>query len=112
MLKNIPSDKISGTKNALLFPSRAPTHHSFAFNSRFLYELKRKVYLSKRMGSLTLKRHSSFQNYNDRKPVNTFAPSPLIFKLQQEVLRFNNICMSWGSAKSDLDTNLKKNLEN
>ena len=42
MLKKFPSDK-----NALFFLSRAPTHHSFTFNLRFLYELKHKVRLSK-----------------------------------------------------------------
>ena len=47
MLKKIPSHKTNGTKNALLFLSRAPTHHSFTFNFRFLYELKHKVRLSK-----------------------------------------------------------------
>ena len=46
MLKKFPSDKISGTKNAF-FLSRAPTHHRFTFNLRFLYELKHKVLLSK-----------------------------------------------------------------
>ena len=43
MLKKFPSDKIHGTKNALLFLSRAPAHQSFTFNS----ELKLKVRLSK-----------------------------------------------------------------
>ena len=47
MLKTFPLDKINGTKNALFFLSRAPTHHSFAFNVRFLYVLKHKVHLSK-----------------------------------------------------------------
>ena len=47
MLKKFPSDKINGTKNALFFLSRAPTHHSFTFNLRFLHELKHKVRLSK-----------------------------------------------------------------
>ena len=47
MLKKIPSDKINSTKNALFFLLRAPTHHSFTFNLRFLYELKHKVRLSK-----------------------------------------------------------------
>ena len=47
MLKKFPSDKITGTKNAFFFLSRAPTHHSFTFNLRFLYELKHKVRLSK-----------------------------------------------------------------
>ena len=47
MLKKFPSNKINGAKNALFFLSRAPTHHSFTFNLRFLYELKHKVRLSK-----------------------------------------------------------------
>ena len=49
MLKEFPSGKINGTKNALFFLSRAPTHHSLTFNLRFLYELKHKVRLSKTM---------------------------------------------------------------
>ena len=36
-------------KNVLIFLSRAPTHHSFTFNLRFLYELKHKVLPSKTM---------------------------------------------------------------
>ena len=47
MLKNFPSDKINGTKIALFFVSRAPTHHSFAFNLHFLRQQKDKVHLSK-----------------------------------------------------------------
>ena len=47
MLKKFPTDKINGAKNALFFPLRDPTHHSFTFNLRFLYELKHKVRLSK-----------------------------------------------------------------
>ena len=46
MLKKFPSDKTKVVKNALFFLSRTPTHHSFTFNSRFLYELKRKVRIS------------------------------------------------------------------
>ena len=40
-------DKINGRKNVLLFLSRAPTHHSFIFNLRLLYELKYKARFSK-----------------------------------------------------------------
>ena len=47
MLKKFPLDKINGIKTALFFLSQAPTHHSFTFNLRFLYELKHKVRLSK-----------------------------------------------------------------
>ena len=46
-LKKFPSDKINGTKNALFFISRVPTHRNFSFNLRFLYELKHKVRPSK-----------------------------------------------------------------
>ena len=45
MLKKFPSDKINGTKNALFFLSRTPTHRSFTFDLRFLYELQHKVRL-------------------------------------------------------------------
>ena len=57
------------------------------------------------MDPLNLKRHSSFQNQNDRKASHSFAPRPLIFKLQQEILKFDDICVSWSSPKTDLDTN-------
>ena len=47
ILKKFLSDKRNVTKNALLFFLWAPTHHSFTFNLQLLYELKRKVCLSK-----------------------------------------------------------------
>ena len=47
MLKKFSSDKINGTKYVIFFLSRAPAHHSFTFNLRFLYEVKHKVLLSK-----------------------------------------------------------------
>ena len=62
------------------------------------------------MESLTLKRHNSFQNL-DRKATKSFAPRPLIFKLQKEFLKFNDICVSWNSPKTDLVTSFL-NLEN
>ena len=85
MLKKFPLDKINFTKNAIFFLSRDSTHHSFTFDSRFLYELKQKVRLSesvsrmfhfrshfafikvyffvqqKSMNSLTLKHNNFFQ---------------------------------------------------
>ena len=103
MLKEFPADKINVTKNALFFLLRAPTHHSFTFNSQLLYELKHKVHLSKTvcgifyfrfrlvfikiyiffstriMNSFALKHGNSFQNKG-----HSFALRPLIFKLQQE----------------------------
>ena len=41
------------------------------------------------MNSLTLKRVNSFQNENNRKATHSFTPRPLIFKLQQKVLKLN-----------------------
>ena len=38
---------MNGTKNALFFLPRAPTHHSFTFDLQLLYELKQKAPLSK-----------------------------------------------------------------
>ena len=49
MLKKKNSDKINGTKSALFFLLRAPTHHSRNFNLRFLFEVKHKIRLSKTM---------------------------------------------------------------
>ena len=57
------------------------------------------------MDSLTLKRHVSFQNKNNRKATQSFAPRPVIFKLQQKVLKFNDIFVRWSSPESDLETN-------
>ena len=43
------------------------------------------------MDSLTLKRHNSFQNENNRKATQSFTPRPLIFKLQQEIFKLSDI---------------------
>ena len=66
---------------------------------------------TKCMDSLTLTPHNSFQNWNNRKATHGFAPRPLSFKLPQEVLKFNDICVSWSSQKTDLVINFL-NLEN
>ena len=55
------------------------------------------------MDSLTLTRRNSFQNENNQKATHSFAPRSLIFKLQQEVFKFNDICLSWSSPKTDLE---------
>ena len=75
------------------------------FNSVFFY--KNSYFCSiKSMDSLTLKRHDSFQNQNNRKSTHTFASRPLIFKLQQNFLKFNNVCMIWISPITDLVKNI------
>ena len=38
------------------------------------------------MDSLTLKHHISFQSKNNRKPVQSFAPRPLIFKFENSMI--------------------------
>ena len=63
------------------------------------------------MDSLNLKHHNPFQNKNDRKATYSFAPRPRVFKFQQEVLKFNDICVSWSSPKANLDKKIL-NLEN
>ena len=54
------------------------------------------------MDSLILKGPNSFQNYNSRKVTPSFAHRRLIYKLQQGILKFNDICMSWSSLKLSL----------
>ena len=76
----------------------------FSIPFRFYYSL---YFCSiKCMDTLTLKRHNSFQNENNRKATHSFASRPLILKLQQEVLKFHDICVSWSSPKTDLVANL------
>ena len=40
------------------------------------------------------------------KSTQSFAPTSLIFQLQQEVSKFDDICVSWSSPKTDLETKL------
>ena len=112
-------------KNALLFLSQAPNRRSFIRNSYtrwstrfislklcvrfsifdFVSLLEFIILLKKSMDSLNLKRHNPFQNKNNRKATLSFAPSSLIFKLQQEVWTLSDICLSWSSSQSDLEMN-------
>ena len=63
------------------------------------------------MNSLTLKRHNSYQNQSKTKATYRFAPRLLIFKSQQEVFIFHDICVSWSSSVTDLETKVL-NIEN
>ena len=56
------------------------------------------------MGSFTLDVIIPLKIKIIQKPQHTFAHRPSIFKLQQEVLRLNDICVSLGSPKTDLKT--------
>ena len=82
----------------------------FHFQFRFVF-IKTYFFSRKHIDSLTLKSHNYFQNKNNRKATHSFAPRPLIFKFQQEILKFNDTCVSWTSPKTDLETNFL-NLEN
>ena len=57
------------------------------------------------MDFLSLKRPNSFQKQNNRKDTHSFVARPLIFKLPQEVLKFNDIRVSWSSPKTELEAN-------
>ena len=57
------------------------------------------------MDVLTLKRQISFQNQSNRKVTHSFATRLLVFKLLEKVLKFNDICVSWSSPKTELVTN-------
>ena len=120
---------MNGTKNPLFFLSRAPIQ-------QFLYELKHKVRPSKTLFGLFLFR-SYFvfikvcimfqQNAWTLRLKNVIFPFKIkiiekphilllldlleIFKLQQEVLKLNSICVSWNSPKIDPETNFL-NLQN
>ena len=70
----------------------------------FVSFLLKFIFLSTKI-HVTFKLHNSFQNQNNRKATHSFAPRSLIFKLQQEILKFNDTCVSWSFAKTDLVTN-------
>ena len=75
LLKKLPSDEINGTKNALFFLSQAPTHHSFTFNFRVLYELKCKVRVPKTMcGIFHFRFHFVFIKINIFVQQNAWTP--------------------------------------
>ena len=74
----------------------------FSFSVPFRFSQILNFCSGKCTNSLTLKRHNSFQNYINKKATQSFASRPLIFTLQQEVWKFNDICVSWSSQKTSL----------
>ena len=42
---------------------------------------------------------------SNRKATHSFTPRPLIFKLQEDILKLNDICVSWISPKTGLVRN-------
>ena len=70
----------------------------FYFRFRFVYISLYFGSIKVKMNFFTLKRHNSFQNSNDRKATQSFPSRPLIFKLQQGVLKFAwELPKNWGS---------------
>ena len=74
----------------------------FSISSRFYWSL---YFFSTKSTDNLFKASQSFQNKHNRKATHSLVPIPLIFKLQQDVLKFNDICVSWSSPKTDLVTN-------
>ena len=128
MLKKFPSDKMNGTEMLFLFfrerqlitVSLLICDSYMSWSTRFVSLtlcvgcsisdfvvsfLLKFIFLIKCMDSLNLKCHNYFQNENNRKATYSLAPRFLISKVQQEVLKFNDICMSWSSPKTDLEKN-------
>ena len=57
-----------------------PIFNSVSFLKKFIFLFKK----YKSIDSLTLKRHNSFQNYNNRKAIHGLTPRPLTFKRQKK----------------------------
>ena len=121
-LEKLPWDKLNGTKNALVFLSRAQTHYSFTFNLRLLYKVKHKVLLSKTMCRIFHFRFciifvkvyifvqqnvwtvwlkiviASFKIGIIEKTHTILLPDVWFLSCnKQEILKFNDICVSWSS---------------
>ena len=135
VLKKVSSDKINGTKLLTFFfgelqlitvsllicdfymswSTRLVSLKLFGIFHFWLLLVFIKVYNFVQQNTWTSS-HISFQNKNDRKATQSFAPTPLIFKLQQELLKFNDISVSWSWPKTDVVTNLlsleNRNFEN
>ena len=66
---------------------------------------------NKKHGLFDFKASSLLSQLSNKKITHAFAPAPLMFKLQQEIWKFSDVCVSWGLPKTDLETNFL-NLEN
>ena len=114
-----PLDKINGTKMTSFFFVKSKSSQfcfwdsyiswsaRWVFHSRFDFaSIKVCIFVNQNAWTLlNVQRHNSFQNLNNRKTTHSFAPRTLIFKLQQDFLKLNDICVSWSSLKTDLVTN-------
>ena len=104
MFQKFPSDKINGTKS-----SRAPTHHSFTFNSQFLYELKHRFISLKLYVGFSIFDSVSFSLnfifFNLRRPIHPhwfknvllelFSLQLCLFFFHKMIKFYKNICSAW-----------------
>ena len=101
----------------IFFLLRALSYQIFILKLLFLYELKVR-FPKNECGIFHFRFHFVFieivcatktmnltQNYNNGKSTHAFAPWPLIFKLQLDLLKFKDICVGWGLPKTKLETN-------
>ena len=61
---------------------------------------------NKKHGIFDFKTSLFLSNENNRKATHSFVPRPLTFQLQLITSKFNDICVSWSSPKTDLVTNV------
>ena len=124
ILKKFSSDETNGTKDVLFFCELqfvkvlvlicdSYTSWSTSFVSQNLcvkfsifdsvsFLLKFIFLFNKIHGLFDFKTSSFFSKLNNRKATHSFASSALTFLLQQEVLKLNDICLSWSSPKTNL----------
>ena len=122
VLKKFPSDKINGTKMLSFFlgvlqlitvllltwdfymswSTRLVSLKLFRIFNFWLPLVFIKFYNFVQQNAwLFDEHHISFQNKKNRKAIDSFAPTSLISKLKQKVLKLNDICVSWSWRKTD-----------
>ena len=70
---------------------------SFLLNFQFFFNKMHRLF--------DFKTSQFISKLKNRKATQSFASRTLIFKLQQDDLKFNDICVNWSSPKTDLVTN-------
>ena len=111
MLNKFPVDTVNFTKCILVsfasfnssriyfwYPilKRTKVQGSYLYKCVWDFPFSIPFRFTKSMDSSTVKHLSSFQN-KYKNATHDSSPRPLIYKLQQEVLKFNDIYVSWSS---------------
>ena len=84
MLKRFPLDK----KMPSVFYRELQLSFAFSLSHSYMSSSTRLVSLN------------FFQNDDNRKTTYRFTPGAMIFQLQQESLKFNDLCVSWSYSKT------------